>query len=396
MKLDYENYDYDCSELLLEAIKRDDRGIVEHLLEGGADLENSHENEDTPLHVAAKYGSANVAKCLLGRKTDPSALDGNWETPLRIAALNGRSGIVSMLLDSGSDVHRTSGPSRFTPLHLAVGSRDVNTIIMLLEHGASISAINLEEETPIHLAARYSTADILGILLNYVKQASDLDLLNGVGDTALHIAVKNSDSKEVGLLLGKGADLLATNRDDMTPIHCAAKYSAPEPLEILLGYVKQPCDLDLRERYGDTALHLAVVSELSKNVAMLLEKGADVLASDAFDRTPIHYAAKYSTPELLEMLLRYVKQPCELDLRDEYGDTALHRAIRAKSTVKVEMLLRKGADFTVLNKSFRESALNMALSSDEEGFRELGRRCERSYEMGSSRLLPDIEISSMV
>ena len=329
VKLDYEIDDHDYSELLLEAIKRDDRGIVEHLLEEGVDLENSDVNEDTPLHVAAQHGSANVVKCLLDRETDHSALNANGETPLHIAAMEGRSGIVSILLDSGSDVHIKSKFTLQTPLHIAVDNEQFDTIVTLLQYGAFISAKDWEEETPIHLAARDSTADILGTLLKHVEQSSDLDLRNKFGDTALHLAVGS-----------------------------------------------ESC-------------------ESSKKVAMLLEKGADLLVRYGFDRTVIHCAAR-STPEVLDVLLRYVKQPCDLDLRDKYGDTALHLAIRAKSTVKVKMLLKKGADFTVPNCFIGDSALDMALSSDEVGIRELGRRCERSYRMGSSRLLPDIEISSMV
>ncbi|KAG6991162.1 hypothetical protein G7Y79_00056g090430 [Physcia stellaris] len=376
--------DDDCRKLLLEAIKRDDLDIVELLLERGAYLLGNPYGE-TSLHVAAKYGSADVVKRLLDRGADIMARNSSGYTPLHDAAMEGSSEIVSMLLDSGSDVNITSNEYGETPLHIAVNNQDIETTVVLLKHGASLSARDREENTPIHFAARYGSDDILDKLLNYVEQPSDIDLYDGGGNTALHIAVQSSSSTKVAALLEKQADLLVKNAIGRTPIHSAAQYGTPEILDLLLGYVKQTCDLDLRDKDGNTALHLAIKAGDPDNAKMLLKKGADLTIHvvDGFGRTPIHSAAQYGAPEILDLLLGYVKQTCDLDLRDKDGNTALHLAIKAENSDNAKILLKKGANFTMLN-SFGESALVMALSSDEEGIRELGRQCQNSQAMYSA------------
>ena len=415
-KIGPETNNDDRSKLLFEAIQRDDPDIVELLLKRGAYLKVYC--GDTPLHVAAQLGSADVAKRLLDIGADPSAANPRGETPLLVAArysstnivrclldrgidistknsygenslhqavMGRRSEIVSMLLGSGSDVYINSENCMHeTSLHIAVGSEDIDTTVMLLEHGASLSAINWKGDTPVHLAVRYGTDIILDKFLNYVKQSCDLDIANQDGYTALHLAVESSSLTKVAALLRKQANLLVTNPFGRTPIHSAVKHSTPELLEMMLGYVKESSHLDLRDKDGDTPLHMAICENSLAKVAILLKKGADVLARSRYkERRPIHYAAKYNKFEILKLLLGHVKQLCNLDLCDGGGDTALHLAIRAGSAVMVENLLKKGANFTMLN-SVGESALVMALSSNEEGIRELGRQYQDSLAMYSA------------
>lgn len=271
-KIGSEIDDDDCSKLLHEAIKRDDLDIFELLLARGAALKTYY--RDTPLHLAARYGSVDVVKILLDRGADPSARDYAGYTPLHEAAMSGRSEIVSMLLDSGSDLNSKSDDIVQTPLHMAVRNEVIETTIVLLKHGASLSAMNCAKETPIHLAARYGSADILDKLLNYVEEACDLDSRSWNGDTALHMAIRENSLAKVAMLLEKGADLLVTNAYGRTPIHNAAKYSTPEILDMLLGYVKQTCDLDLHDKDGNTALHLAIKVGNHDNAKMLFKKGS--------------------------------------------------------------------------------------------------------------------------
>ena len=379
-KIGSEIGDDDCIKILFEAIKRDDLDVVELLLKRGAHLLKNDYGE-IALHVAAKYGSADAVKRLLDIGADLSARDLFGYTPLHKATMAARSEIVSILLDFDSDVHDSSNDRVLTPLHLAVSNKDIDTTVILLKHGASVSAVAPEKYTPIHLAARCGSADILDKLLNYVKQPSDLDLRNKDGDTALHIAIGENSLAKVAMLLNNEADLLATNTRGKSPIHIAAQCATAYILDTLLNHLEQPSDLILRDTYGDTPLHLAVESSSSTKVAALLERGGGLLVTNALGRTPIHSAAKYSTPEILDMLLGYRKQTFHPDLRDTDGNTALHLAIEVENSDKAKMLLKKGANFTILN-SVGESALVMALSSNEKGIRELGRQCQESLEMG--------------
>ena len=70
--------------------------IAEKLLNVGADL-NAGEGGNTPLHGAAGFGQAEMARWLLDNGANPYALDFNGKTPVELAQANGHSVVVEML-----------------------------------------------------------------------------------------------------------------------------------------------------------------------------------------------------------------------------------------------------------------------------------------------------------
>jgi ankyrin repeat protein len=70
--------------------------IAERLLNAGADI-NAGEGGNTPLHGAAGFEQAEMARWLLDQGANPYALDFNAKTPIEIAQANGNTVIVEML-----------------------------------------------------------------------------------------------------------------------------------------------------------------------------------------------------------------------------------------------------------------------------------------------------------
>ena len=56
-------------------------------------------NGITPLHLAAKFGRADLFKAILDEVEDKNPKDKNGETPLHLATFNGHSQIAKMILD---------------------------------------------------------------------------------------------------------------------------------------------------------------------------------------------------------------------------------------------------------------------------------------------------------
>ena len=146
---------------------------------------------------------------------------------------------------------------------------------------------------------------------------------------------------------------------------------------------------------GDTPLHKAAQLSDSGYVELLLEYGASVSVTNECNETPLHLAVTNCRNLALTMpaerlvlneLMRYVKHADDLNIRGgEDGSTVLHMAIQnTLPPYQIRMLLSSGADFTIRNDN-RESALDMALKSDEKGIRELGEDFQRS---NASRELP--------
>ena len=65
-----------------------------------------------------------------------------------------------------------------------------------------------------------------------------------------------------------------------------------------LGYAGT--DVNEKDKYGDTPLHIAAVRSSRETVIQLIEKGADVNSRTKWGRTPLAEAASVGSGEIAE------------------------------------------------------------------------------------------------
>jgi len=97
--------DADASTPLHYAVWKGHRELVAYLLEAGADVEASNENEHwgtTPLHAAAHANQAVIAEMLLAHGADPAALDAHGRTPLQHTEFHRATAAAKVLRKHGS------------------------------------------------------------------------------------------------------------------------------------------------------------------------------------------------------------------------------------------------------------------------------------------------------
>jgi len=70
------------------------------------------------------------------------------------------------LLDNGHSP-RTSNAVGDTPLHIASKSNSIEIVRILLDYGANPNSINAYGSTPLHVAARYGSLETVNLLLVY-------------------------------------------------------------------------------------------------------------------------------------------------------------------------------------------------------------------------------------
>lgn len=95
----------------------------------------------TALHLAAFFGSPEVADALLEAGADPAAVAErqNRLMPLHSAVAGGHARIAAALLAAGAPVDAAQ-ESGFTPLMAAAQHGDPELLDLLLEHGADVTA----------------------------------------------------------------------------------------------------------------------------------------------------------------------------------------------------------------------------------------------------------------
>lgn len=126
------------------------------------------------------------------------------------------------------------------------------------------------------------------------------------GDTALHRAVRKSGNTEIiDSIVGKGGNLDASNKEGETTLHVAASKSGGERL--LSSLLDRQANREAKDVAGRTPLHVAIEKRHEANVMALLERGADVNATDNFGQSSAKLAQR-SSPEIQLLIKRQKKR----------------------------------------------------------------------------------------
>lgn len=123
-------------------------------------------------------------------------------------------------------------------------------------------------------------------------------------------------------------------------------------VDVLKRIWKQGARVNKRdESDGSTVLHQAAEAGSRVFVWLLLKKGADVNARDGFGRTALHLACEshHSTSQgVMELLM---ENGAEINSQTNSGETALHLACWAKDRELVDALLKNRADASLADKN---------------------------------------------
>ncbi|HEX8915285.1 MAG TPA: ankyrin repeat domain-containing protein [Humisphaera sp.] len=226
--------------LLQQAAIAGEFEVVEVLLDNGANVAAVDREGWTALHWAASGGHQEVAELLIasGARVDVQGTLG--ETPLYWAAVFDRKDVAELLIARGANVTATDRRGR-TPLHAAAESDARATAVVLLAQGADAKAQDEAGATPLH-AAVAACRKTLAELGDAHEKPADGD---AAGD-ATPAAGRDSSAREaarqtainrgrdmVRLLVEKGADVNASTRSGVTPLHLAA-WDETRPLAELL------------------------------------------------------------------------------------------------------------------------------------------------------------------
>ena len=280
--------------------------VVELLLDSGSDVSAQIPADDdgppfifkagdTPLHVAARWGSVDVCRLLLEHGANVHARNAHGQTALHDASSNPEK-VGQLLLDAGADVGARDAEGN-TALHRALQNSE--SVRLLLDAGADVDARNAEGETALHRTVMRDRQESIRLLLD---AGADVGARDAEGNTALHRAIQNSES--VRLLLDAGADVDARNAEGETALHRAIQNSVS--ILLLLGAgadVSAGADVDARNAEGDTALFLAVMRDRQESIRLLLDAGADINTSNAGGGNPLALAWYLEREDLLRLLL---------------------------------------------------------------------------------------------
>lgn len=131
--------------------------------------------------------------------------------------------------------------------------------------------------SPLLEAVKFGEPEICALLID---AGADLKIRDSSGRGVMHWAsyVTNMQNcaDTFSVLLSSGADIDMVDADDETALMTVAKYEKLDAMHILIN---ARCNLELKNRYSQTALHLAAIYGNTKACEVLIASGADSSAT---------------------------------------------------------------------------------------------------------------------
>ncbi|KAH9985049.1 ankyrin repeat-containing domain protein, partial [Russula compacta] len=190
--------------------------------------------EATGLYYAVLCGFNELAKYLIiARGGDVNVKCGYHGTPLHAASYHGHLDTVRLLLDHGAVVNVTRHGRKGTPLCAAYDGGHLEVMRLLLERGASVDVQYDHWGYISHDASYAGLTDVLQLLLQHKADVNARDLI--IHWTPLYYASTHGRPKVAQLLLEHGADVNAVT-DSVTPLFRSSYYGYIEVAQILLKH----------------------------------------------------------------------------------------------------------------------------------------------------------------
>ncbi|CAM6038729.1 unnamed protein product [Sphagnum compactum] len=371
------------------------KGVLEH---SESYIKEKNNDGNTPLHLAVEEGHAKVVQFLLTycNTLDLEVENVAGQTPLHLATLGGHDEVVKVWLEHAELNLKVKNKDGNTPLHLASLGGHVKVVNMMLEHrtkldlfsknndgntifllaakGGHVEVVkvfmedsdvkdllngtNKDWNTPLHLAIEEGHVNVVNTLLEIAGNKLELNE-NRDGNTPLHLAAEGGHVNVVTRLLElvttetnigldskatnnvqKGANKLnlnATNDEENTPLHLAAKEGHVKIVDVMLQFARE-LTINANNIRGNTPLHLAAIHGHVDVVNKLLEPKFEVGLNDRNRQghTPLHFATIKCYPDVVKVLCD-TQQRLRANLEDGRGKTCLQYAKEHHQTCNTKL-----------------------------------------------------------
>jgi ankyrin repeat protein len=329
-----------------------------------------------------------VIKLLMDRGSDINAQAFKGEAPIHEACLHAPLKTVKALLALGADLHLKT-LSGDNVLHFAVRAKNFDLAEFLVEKGVDLTAEG-EEGTPLELANQLNDTHIVNMLKLYrkAKKATYIpspstsptmspvrhSLMSSAMDKStfgtkftIHDAVTKNQSDRVVFFIQDDESLLNARNDvKWTPALLAAAYGYFDLLKILIS--RPTIEVNCVTPDGCGILHYCFRNFINQQkekdtlndiVSMLMEKRLDINLKNNYGQTALHEASQRGNLAAVDIL---IKHRAEINATTKNGETPLHYAARGGHLEVIKLLLANKADKHKRGK--RGTALDVASNAD--------------------------------
>jgi ankyrin repeat protein len=284
---------------------------------------------------------------------------------------NNLAAFKKIIIDNpGIDLNQTLSDSGETFLIISI-KKDFRSIRnYLIEKGANLDQANVNKETPLIAAVSNLQVNSVKVLLDYKV---DLEKKDMTGDTALHIALKNSNDEIALILIRQGANIYSLDNSEKSPLKLAQDKGLTQSIEALMtimdlesgapdlttfrsiitqGDFKKLNSLITRfpkiasdkiyQSINPLALLVEVKNEQSaiRSAEILINNQSNVNGPEEAEQTPLIKATVRQKKGFANLYLSSEANP---QLLDKEGKSALIHAVQLNNPELVDLLLSYSA-----------------------------------------------------
>jgi ankyrin repeat protein len=231
-------------------------------------------------------------------------------SPLYYASLGGFYDVAERLVDKHPDDINSRGGLLITPLVAALRGKHFDVANLLHRHGAYLDVQDNGGHTPLHESCRTGVLDIVKWLL---ERGADADALCCKLYSPVHVSADNGSLQALKLLIVHNANIDIKTVHGKRPLHVAASPNVQrDHVEIMQLLLDKGADPNARDKNGSTPLHHSswwkravgypATQGTVEGTRLLIMHGADVNAEDNEGRTPMQVALENGRDDMATCL----------------------------------------------------------------------------------------------
>lgn len=235
--------------------------VINALIDRGADINQTNNEDETPGHSAISKNQVEAAKILINNNADLEATNMFGEKFIHLALARKQTEIMDLLIAKNVDLE---AKDRYlnTPILIAAKTDDYKNCLKLAEKGVNLNVRGTDGYSPAHLSAMFrlpknmvalafsgcnfncedNNGDVPGSLYNMVRKRPDADPEHFVLhlnsdcyeiDNNFHMAAKLGMSEVCLGHLKAGRSSMDLDQNGQTVLQCAEESKQLECVEIL-------------------------------------------------------------------------------------------------------------------------------------------------------------------